>query len=44
MSVMMVQAKLPQTVPYPEQRNWKKKYHEGTTELENWQSEISPEY
>ena len=24
MSVMMVQTKLPQTVPYPEQRNWKK--------------------
>ena len=22
----------------------KKKYHEGATELENWQSEISPEY
>ena len=35
MSVMMVQTKLPQTVPYPEQRNWKKKYHEGTTKLEN---------
>ena len=22
----------------------KKVYHEGTTELENWQSEIQPEY
>ena len=34
---------IPQTVPYSEQIG-NNKYYEEITELEKWQSEISPEY
>ena len=51
MSVVIEQTKckvnkvIPQTVPYSEKRNWNyKKYYEETTELEKYQSEISPGY
>ena len=33
----------PQTVPYSVQRNWKQQVLRRATELEKWQSEISPE-
>ena len=41
--MMMMMMMIPQTIPYLEQIG-NSKYYEETTDLEKWQSEVSPEY